>query len=346
MKREKLEYTVLVLLLIICAGVVAVLGAKYILPLLVPFLIAWLVAMFARTPSERLGKRLRIPTRIIRLIISLLAVLLLFFALFFGIWQGLSALWRLLVDLGESGTYQTLLGFISAPFSALGLAPELAGRLEAGLADMLSAAFSLVAGAVTGWVGALPGALFFLLVTVIALIYFALDLERINAFIKGLLSERTLERILSVKSRLVEVCKKYVLSYLLLMLITFGIILAGLLILGVEHAFIIAVIISLLDVLPIIGVGTVLVPWSIFQIALGDVGIGIGLAVLFVVHTVVRELVEPKIVGESLNMHPILTLVLLYAGYSLLGFFGLLLVPVVALIISVFLGGRGQRVSQ
>lgn len=346
MKREKLEYTVLILLLILCGGILLIFGAKYILPLTLPFVIAWSIAMLVRSPSERLSKKIRIPARIVRLFISLLSVLLIFIALLVGIWQGMGALWRLLVDLGEGGTYDAVFSFIKAPLSAFGIAPELAQRLEEGIADMLSSAFSLLASAITGWVSALPGALFFLLVTVVALIYIALDLERINSFVKDILSEKTVNRIRTVKSRFADVCKKYVRSYLVLMVLTFFVLLIGLLLLGVEHAFILATLISLLDVLPIIGVGTVLVPWSIFNMIVGDLSLGIGLAVLFIVHTVVRELAEPKIVGESLNMHPILTLILLYAGYSALGILGLVLVPILALLISVLLDSASRRVSQ
>lgn len=346
MKRDRLEYTLLVLLTVICAGALGIFGARYILPPLLPFIIAWSIAMLVRGVAAKLSHRLRIPERVVRVLCALLSVSVIFSLLFVGVWQGAHALWRLLVDMGEGGTYDAIIAFITTPFSTLSIAPELIVKLEEGLAGMLSSAFTFVADAIGDLAMVLPGALFFLLVTVIALIYFALDLERINAFVKGILPHRVSSFISRLRVGLIDVCKKYVRSYFLLMIITFAFMLIGLSVLGVEHAFIISVIIALLDVLPIIGVGTVLVPWSVFQLVLGDIGLGIGLAVLFVLHTVMRELLEPKIVGQSLNMHPILTLVLLYAGYSILGFFGLLLVPLVSLALSVLLDGRAADANQ
>ena len=105
--------------------------------------------------------------------------------------------------------------------------------------------------------------------------------------------------------------------------------LCGFLVLRVSQAPIIALIVAALDILPIIGVGTVLVPWSVFEIARGNVAVGVGLIILFLVNEVIRQFSEPKIVGKSLNIHPLLTLLLLYLGYSLFGISGLILIPVI-----------------
>ena len=128
---------------------------------------------------------------------------------------------------------------------------------------------------------------------------------------------------------------KYVRSYSILMLITFVIMLIGFLILRVENAFLIALVVSLLDVLPLIGVGTVLVPWSIFQLLFGTASRGIGLIVLFVLNEIVRQFTEPRIVGKNLGIHPVISLLLLYVGYSVLGFAGLLLTPLVSVLLNV-----------
>ena len=96
-----------------------------------------------------------------------------------------------------------------------------------------------------------------------------------------------------------------------------------------------AAVISLLDLLPVIGVGTVLVPWSIWMLMSGDGRGAVGLLILFAVNEVVRQIAEPKIFGMNLGIHPLLTLILLYVGYSLLGLVGLLLLPVVSVIVSV-----------
>ena len=101
----------------------------------------------------------------------------------------------------------------------------------------------------------------------------------------------------------------------------------GFLILRVNYATTLALIIALLDMLPVIGTGTVLIPWGIGAIVTGRVGMGIGILVMFGIITVVREVIEPKIVGSSIGMHPLLTLVAMYTGYKLLGLWGILIFP-------------------
>ena len=122
-------------------------------------------------------------------------------------------------------------------------------------------------------------------------------------------------------------------------MITYATLLVGLLLLGVEHAAVVAFFIALLDILPIIGVGTVLIPWSIYELAIGDSALGIGLILLFLANAVIRQISEPKIVGKSLDLHPIITLITLYVGYALFGLWGMLLLPVAAVCISTALKG-------
>lgn len=346
MKKERLEYLSFLFICIISGGFLLVLGFRYVLPLILPFLLAWLIAMATRSPSERLAAQVKVPKRIIRLFISLISLGIFFTAASVGIWQGAMALWRFLVDLGEGGLSDTIDALMGAPLaSRLGIGGEIYRYLESAVSQMLSRLISSLADVISSFVGFVPKALFFLLITVIALIYFALDLENINAWVRSVLPQKISDRIVGIKSKIADVVKKYIRSYLILMLISFSIVLTGLLLLGSEHAFIISVILALLDLLPIIGVGTVLVPWSVISFISGDPKYGIGLLVLFAVNAVVRQLVEPKILGHSLDMHPVLTLALLYGGYSLLGFVGVLLVPVFSIVIGAFVSGRGS-VSQ
>jgi predicted PurR-regulated permease PerM len=121
------------------------------------------------------------------------------------------------------------------------------------------------------------------------------------------------------------------------MLITYLTILVGLWVLRIEHAPVVALFIAILDMLPVIGVGTVLVPWGIFEIATANRFLGIGLILLFVVNTVIRQFTEPRIVGKSLNLHPLITLMAIYIGYALFGIIGIFVLPVIAVSISAIL---------
>ena len=116
----------------------------------------------------------------------------------------------------------------------------------------------------------------------------------------------------------------------MIFLLTFCVMLVGFLLLGISKAPLVALIVAFLDILPVIGVGTVLLPWSIFLFATGDLVTGVGLVILFLVNTVVRQIAEPKIVGKNLGIHPVLSLALIYVGYALFGFAGLLITPLIA----------------
>ena len=117
-------------------------------------------------------------------------------------------------------------------------------------------------------------------------------------------------------------------SYLLILVITFFEMLVGLFLLRAPYPFVMALLIATLDLLPVLGVGSVLIPWGVWSFVVGKTPFGIGLFVLFVFHTVLRQIIEPKIVGKNLGVHPLLTLLFLYVGYSVFGIIGLLLVPV------------------
>jgi predicted PurR-regulated permease PerM len=118
------------------------------------------------------------------------------------------------------------------------------------------------------------------------------------------------------------------------MLLTFSVMLLGFVILGVRYSLLIAVTVAFLDVLPVLGVGTVLVPWSVWSFITGEVRLGVGLVILFVVNEIIRQFAEPKIIGRSFGLHPLVTLILIYVGYSLMGFFGLFLLPLAIIIIN------------
>lgn len=338
MDKEKLLSYVLILVGVVAGGVIFLVLMEYILPVFAPFLIAWAVAFAVRAPAASLSRKSRIPERVLRLFMAIFTTLAVFGAVALIIWQITAAAWRFLSDMGEGNVIYDVLKKLSDPDFFLfgsGIPEELAARISEALGALLSGALTGLAESVTSLVGAIPRALFFLLVTVISLVYFALDLEGINARVKALLPERVGAFLSRARQGIFTVGGKYLRSYLLIMLITFSLMLAGFLLIGVKHALIVAVIVSLLDILPIIGVGTVLVPWSIFELVSGEHAVGIGLIVLFVVNVVVRQLAEPKIVGKSLNMHPVLTLIFLYVGYALFGIWGLVTVPVLAALLGV-----------
>ena len=339
MKRERLEYTALILIALIGGGVVLMVLMRHILPVALPFLIAWCTALAVRGPSKRLSEKLKLPERIIRPVLAILIALLLFLLVGLFLWQLITLIWNTLADIAEGGNpiYELLHSLTEGRFTIFGkvIPEELAETITGALGSFLSSALSFAAAGVTKLASAIPSALLFVLVTVIAIIYFAIDLEKINARVRRLLPKAICEKLSFLRGRFMSLGKKTVGAYLIIFGITFVIMLVGLIFMRVEAPMLVALIIAFLDLLPVIGVGTVLVPWSIIGFATGDSFIGIGMIILFIVNTVVRELVEPKILGKNLGIHPILSLVLIYAGYALFGFAGLLITPIIAGVIGI-----------
>jgi len=325
---------------ILAIGIIAFVLFKYLFPVLSPFIIAWLIAMITKAPAERLAQKIRVPERILRLMMSLFLTGIIFGGIALLIWQITGAVWHFLSDFGEGNKlYDLLLSVTSPELSIFGdsIPDELRERISSTVSQMVSSALSSLGAAVTSWVGVVPNILFFLLVTVISLVYISLDLDRVNTFLASLIPEKVLTRIEDIRDGAFTAVKKYLRSYIMIVGITFAIMLIGFVVLGIRNAPIVAVIVSLLDILPVIGVGTVLVPWGIFELATGNHFLGIGLLILFVVNTVVRQFSEPKIVGKSLNLHPVATLIMLYAGYALFGLAGLLLVPLISVVVAAVL---------
>ena len=333
-------YNILIFsLALLSGGAVAYILLKYLLPLLAPFIIAWLVVTATTRASESLSAKLKIPKKIVRLIASLTLVLILSLSTGLLMWQTVSAMWRFLSDIGEGGILELVEKLFSSDRPLFGnLVPkEIADLIGSSLDSLISSATSALASGATRLISGLPTAFLFLIVTIISIIYLALDYEGIQSFILGLLPNKLSSRMSDIRHGLISVMGKYIRSYGLILLVTYCIIFIGLSLLRVEHSPIIALLIAFLDILPVIGVGTVLVPWSVISLALGNKFLGIGLILLFVVNAVLRQLIEPKIVGKSLNLHPLVSLGAIYLGYAIFGFMGLFILPLVAVAVSAVL---------
>jgi predicted PurR-regulated permease PerM len=132
------------------------------------------------------------------------------------------------------------------------------------------------------------------------------------------------------KTHLFDAVLKYLGAVITMMAITFVELLAGLSLLGLSNAVIVAAGIALLDALPVIGSGTALVPWAIVELLRGNIFFGVGLALLWGVILFVKSTIEPKIVGDRLGLNPIVALTAIFMGYRLFGFAGMILMPITA----------------
>jgi sporulation integral membrane protein YtvI len=173
----------------------------------------------------------------------------------------------------------------------------------------------------------LPSKLVFLIITLISTFFITKDKYVIKEFIFRQLPETWGAKITTLKTDLFSALIGFLKAQLIILTITFVESFIGLSLIGVDYAFTLAIIIALVDILPVLGTGGIYVPWGIVNLALGNYGMAISLLVLYGVITVVRYMIEPKIVGKQLGIHPLATLISMFAGLKLIGVAGLILGP-------------------
>lgn len=210
--------------------------------------------------------------------------------------------------------------------------------------DMNSITSGLTTGVsgIFGVVRNIPSILIGIVIGIIAWIFFTKDYDYIVNFIKLQLPEGKKNILSEMKQIFSTTVLKMVRAYALIMFITFCELFLGLSILnwtGImnnNYIFMIAIAIAVFDILPVAGSGGILIPWSIISLVLGDYSKAIGLIVIYVVISVIRQYIEPKIVGSSLGVHPIVTLAGLYFGLKLFGFLGMFIVPITVMTLKAF----------
>ncbi|MBQ8396748.1 MAG: sporulation integral membrane protein YtvI [Clostridia bacterium] len=347
---------------VICAA--GVLGGgwlllEYGLPLVAPFLLAWGVAMAVTPLAEKMSAHSRIPRRLCAALILTLALLLLALLLTLAVNRLIFELQRLVGWLGSEGGARiaALFGRVtdwvwslgeSLPFlDFLWSSEELAGvwgSIDEIAAGMIAEAVSGLSGMIPSWIAAvlraLPGIALFLAAWIIASYYFCLDLRAIHAALSVLIPASWREKLPTLRRRAAGTALRWLRAYMLLLALTFGELLIGFSILGLDYAFLLALGIAIVDLLPVFGVGTVLIPWAVVLFIGGNYSLGLGILIIYGVVAVVRQVAEPRIVGGSIGLHPLLTLAAMYVGFKLFGIAGMLLSPAAALALGLFVGGE------
>jgi predicted PurR-regulated permease PerM len=154
-----------------------------------------------------------------------------------------------------------------------------------------------------------------------------------------MLSDKSVATVSKTKHVIFDVLGKWCKSYAAVLFITFCEMAVGLHILKFAglykggYIFVIAICTALLDILPVFGTGTVLIPWGVISLFTHKIGLGIGLLVIYGLITVIRQIVEPRIVSANVDIHPVITLMSMYIGIQVFGVFGILILPITVVII-------------
>ena len=338
-KKKKFIIDVTYLALIL---VLSYLLLQYALPLLLPFVLAFLIAYVLRRPIRFLSRVLHAPKGLVAVLLVVLT-------------YGTIGLLLALAGIRITATITSVVQQIPSLYSAY-ILPELTDffawleellakldpslmsalqELQSQLLNMLwqlvsSLSVVLVGGVsmATSFATSLPGFLIRLLLMVISTFFIAVDYQKIVRFCLGCLQGSTRNLVLQVKAYVVGTLFVCIRSYALIMSITFVELSVGLTLIGVNRAILVALLIAIFDILPVLGTGGIMIPWVILSALGGDLPHAFALLVLYVIITVIRNIIEPRIVGAQIGLHPVLTLMSMFVGNHLFGIVGLFGLPI------------------
>ncbi len=315
---------------------------KLVFSLLGPFVLAYIGANIVKSPSRLFSERLKIPHKAACIFTVLTFYLLLFTLSFLGASRLVSELYGLLTRAGEFSSFlpgitERVNNFFLRDFPYSGYFESLGVDIWEGAGNLISSSLESMTKALAAFITSafsfVPQAVFFIVVTVIASCYFAMDLRNINRFILSQMSQKTKVFFSECRIQFFRTTSKYLKATLTLSAITFTELFVGLGFIEGKFAFALSFIITLVDLLPILGTGSVLVPWAIFEFVGHNLTKGFGLLALYLAVSLVRQLLEPKIIGSYIGLNPLVTLLSVYIGLRFWGLVGVFVVPVIAILI-------------
>ena len=223
-----------------------------------------------------------------------------------------------------------------------GQSTELADSITGTLGDSFS--FSWITTPLSGVISTakqIPSILIAVVITLVATCFMTSDYDSIISFIKRQFPENKRADLSRSKVLLKSTLAKMGKAYALIMSVTFTEMFIGLSVLKLigiyssNYAVIIAIVTAIVDIIPVLGTGTVLVPWALYNLVVGNYGLAIGLAVIYAVITVIRQIIEPKFVAGQLGLSPVVTICALYLGLKIFGVFGMIIAPILVTMLKV-----------
>ncbi len=352
MQRDRKINFIVDVLYILCVAGLVFFALKYVLKWMLPAVLGLAIAMVIHPLALRLVKRLRFKPKaaaVFAAIVFYLVLLVVLWVLGLVLYSQAASLVAKLPTLYEEGIKPLaenfnnwLLGYLSR------LSPEATqevGRIFASFsASLENAIWSLSSSAIkylTNSVKGLPLATVTTIFTVVISIIASTDYNRVMGFLSRQLSGRTKAALLDSKNFMLLSLIRLLRAYAIILSITFIELAFGLWLLRVEYFMTIAAITALLDIMPVLGTGGVLGTWAVLELAGGNIPMALGLLLLWGFITVVRNIIEPRIVGDQIGLHPLATIASMYCGLQIGGVVGLMAGPLTVLLL-VYLNKNGH----
>lgn len=342
-RLEKTERRKRILInLVYFAAILAVLIVlfRYMMSSLLPFFIAFIVAAMIHPLLDKLTKRCHLPHKLTGIVLIVLVYTLL---AFLGIIlcdkiadfvQKMIVLtprvWSSTMLPTLRSAWESITAFLARWDIEIDLAMD---KVLAALDSSIKTVSAKAVAMVGNFAVSVPGKLVNTIICIVSTVFILLDWDAIGKFVHDQLPPKASAVMADGWSQLKKTMGKYIRSYGLIMLMTFTELAIGLLIIGVDNSWGVAAGIALLDILPIVGCGTVLIPWAAVSLVTGKTGLAVSLMILYVIIAIVRNIAEPKIVGQQVGLHPLATLLAMVMGASLFGAAGVLALPIALAVI-------------
>lgn len=206
-------------------------------------------------------------------------------------------------------------------------------NLDETLGDLMATISEPTVTAAGNFAKRVPSYLIGIIVALMSAYLFTADREEILAWLKKVSPPSVTKRMALVSDNLKYAVGGYFKAQFKIMGVIFLILWISLALAGVDYSVLVALLISILDFLPFFGTGTALIPWALYKLLVNDLKMAVILVVIYGVTQLVRQLIQPKMLGNSMGLNPIVTLILLYLGYRLRGVIGMILAVPVGMIL-------------
>ncbi len=321
---------------------------KFLLPALMPFFIAWVIALLLQNIINKLYDKARIPKKLSAFVLVLLvaaALAAICYLLIKRVYGELSIFAEnasdFLTKAHEDPEFaakwikriDSAVPFLNIERWLTNVWKNIDVRLENATVSIITNLTSKILPILGDIITFVPEALMYIFVIVFSSYYFAVDFDKINRLIIRIMPKGARRYASAAKKEMSGTLGKLLKAYGLIIIITFTELFIFLSIIGVKYSLIIAFFISLIDILPVLGTGTVLIPWGLALIILGQTGKGAAILGAYAFITIAREIIEPKIIGKSIGIHPLAALAAMYAGLKLFGIVGMFVLPLSVMLI-------------
>ena len=351
LKDDRPYWKVIVSLAFSLVGTLLFLYLGYkLLGFFMPFVIGWFIAYIASPVVNWLEKRVKIVKKLgsVIMIVGVLA------AVCFIIYFIISTLWKEISFLIQDmpGMYRDLESGLSQIGNSMeGVFGKLPDGVQEGwhtmvanfdemMGELMSRISEPTVSAAGRFAKSIPSVLVATIVTFISAYFFIAEREDVIRWSKKVAPDALVSRMTMVMDNLKFAVGGYLKAQLKIMVVVYIILVVGFIILNIHFSFLLGLLIALLDFLPFFGTGTALIPWAIYQFFMGNYKLVVGLVILYAVTQLVRQLIQPKLVGDSMGLRPLLTLFLLYTGYKIGGVFGMIFdVPIGMIVINLYKAG-------